>query len=1333
MRRLQFLYTAPLLVLLFALSLVSCRDAIFDYSHPDPSDSPQPEVSVGEYFEATVSFSSTELKVPTLRALDKAGENEIQKDKVTAYVFKSTATSTTFLYEAKVTNVEPDVTKNKAEGKITLLIKDSGDQFVKVFFVVNATRSKAPAFGTTLEDFQKLFVFDQKDLWGAGELPMYAESQAVKISHSSGAVPSLQQTPIPFLRAVARVDVMLGDKSGEKFDEKTTGLKTKAGQDLKITSIKAFNVADKGYAMPFQTNVENATTAPKVNATSLPEGLTKKSTPTSYLADNTGVDALMRTIYIPELKNTPHKATTQANGQNQTNYLERPYLILGIKGAVAGDADKVTYFRVDYLKRAGEEASATYEYLDILRNYRYMVNITNIGGPGFDSEEDAKKGPAANIMYNVVVWDESTLSNVVYDGQYMLGVSQDKIQFSKEAGELVSIKVQTSWKDGFEVKNLPEWIDKEEIKPAKEGANSKTDEKVVTFRVNSSTNVERNWLNTKDHEGAYIQAGRMRWNLSFTQKNTINIEIAIFSDPECTKELQYIELDERGNKTLDNEYTVGKMKFYVRVTPAARISAVSDETKAPFIFTGAAATSPSRPPIERATEVSPGVYEFEVTADSLSNPKDPFETRQNKYHFITEQYGEKAEATLSINQTEYNIVFYEDKDLTNPMLNEGDADTYFMDGTDKQFYVRSNIPYIIWMDNQMIDESARNSENANADGSSKFPIVTGYYDKDGKFVQLDYKSNSTLINWRSVKTEEAPTPNGSPLKFKAAETDNALKIIYGHVMWVACTTMKSMEWKFPLYDKEQDNQDKVTKIQTNFVAGYVLPEANCYPLTLGYSGVLIPLSRINHAADFYERNMDAPADFGKKDYVIPTDQNACIGAESWETYKKRNSLNRLDEDDDIDVEVLWTDVKSVTEKASAADRNPIKADGTAPLRLLTDLQVAGERYIFLVPGKDGSENYGNLVLAVRSTQKKKVNNNRYIILDPDEKNKKTILWSFHLMLYRPVAIAPNGAGIPKNNGLVSTISNGSVTFYDKTQANDSEYNNYWYQDIYSWPYDLGAFKIPEGWDNNLPAVTKDDSSHRDLDYRAIGMSYQFGRKDPFPRWHGAKNPPSRFVGDKGKEVFFKLHKNTTISMRESIENPMVVVGSGRGEQWLTEGGKGTASNIGFLGSASFPYYGLWGGGAAVGNEDNANKTRLSVNRSTDKTVFDPTPYGFSVPAPGYSSTRVFNGSKYNVERFRPNFARYFGNPEYRLISDKNASEVTIFGVTNKSALSITGEQGWAVSTTYVAQAHYPIFTLKPGTAAFQQRYADFCNRSAPIALRPFNNLKESDWEKYIRR
>lgn len=1328
-------------LLLLALSLVGCRDTLLDRTQPDPASPEQIGDGGSDRLDGAVTVSiaydTPALRTPQTRALSVAQESELRLATTRVMVFKSTGE---YLSDAKVTKITPSEDDHQ-QGEITFLaLPGEGLTFVVLANLSEEDKVKKVSGNKTevLKSFEYTVTADT-DFAKTG-LPMWGELAQQTIDPDVSAVQTIGT--IHLLRAVARIDVGLNmtakgtaGKDGD-FDEKSQTLTSDivdpdTRKSIKVQwsllEVKLYNAAKNGCIAPDDGNY--ALDGGKLKATKVtqPTTPTKHEDALTYTATN---NLLKRTIYVPETINPePTSASAGASTTPGTEkvYLSRPYLILKLSyKQTDGTASGETYFRVDFLEKNRKEATAEYTYLSLLRNFRYKVDIRNIGGLGFESEDEAKKGPAANIMYNVVVWDESTLSNVVYDGQYMLGVQNDKLLFHKNGGTF-STKVQTSWPGGFEVKGLPDWV-KVKIEPSDPGATDATDEKIVTFEVKESTTTKR------DFSGAYIQAGRMQWKLNITQLNTLDLRIEIFSDPKCTQELQYIELDERGNKTLDNEYTVGKMKFYVRVTPAARISAVSDETKAPFIFTGAAATSPSRPPIETAKEVSPGVYEFEVTADSLSNPKDPFETRQNKYHFITEQYGEKAEATLSINQTEYNIVFYEDKDLTNPMLNEGDADTYFMDGTDKQFYVRSNIPYIIWMDNQMIDKSARNSDNANADGSSKFPIVTGYYDKDGKFVPLVYDSGSTLINWRSVKTEEAPTPNGSPLKFRAAETDNALKIIYGHVMWVACTTMKSMEWKFPLYDKDHPNPKEVTKIQTNFVAGYVLPEANCYPLTLGYSGVLIPLSRINHAADFYERNMDAPADFGKKDYVIPTDQNACIGAESWETYKKRNSLNRLDKDDDIDVEVLWTDVKSVTEKASAADRNPIKADGKAPLRLLTDLQVAGERYIFLVPGKDGSENYGNLVVAVRSTKKKKVNNNRYIILDPDETNKKTILWSFHLMLYRPAGIAPNVAGIPKNNGLVSTISNGSVTFYDKTQANDSEYNNYWYQDIYSWPYDLGAFKIPEGWDNTLAGVTNDDSGRRDLDYRAIGMSYQFGRKDPFPRWHGAKNPPSRFVGDKGKEVFFKLHKNTTISMRESIENPMVVVGSGRGEQWLTEGGKGTASNIGFLGSASFPYYGLWGGGAAVGNEDNANKTRLSVNRSTDKTVFDPTPYGFSVPAPGYSSTRVFNGSKYNVERFRPNFARHFVNREYRWISDNNASEVTIFGVTNKPALSWGGgEQGWAVSTTYIAQAHYPIFTLKPGTAGFQQRYADYCNRSAPIALRPFNNLKEDDWEKYIRR
>lgn len=1330
-------------LLLLALSLVGCRDTLLDRTQPDPSSPEQIGDGGSDRLDGAVTVSipydTPALRTPTTRAaLTVDQESELKLATTRVMVFNS---NNEYQYDAPLTKITPDGSYHQ-KGNLTVQIKPG--QGLGIVVLANLTKAEkvSKVTGTKAEILKSFEYTATADFTETG-LPMWGELTQQTISPDASAVQTIRT--IHLLRAVARVDVGLNmtdkginGKDGD-FNEESQMLTSDivdpdTRESIKVQwsllEVKLYNAAKNGRIAPDADNYALDGGKPKAKKVTQPTTPTKQEDALTYTAKN---NLLMRTIYVPETVNPePTSASAGASTTPGTEevYLSRPYLILKLSyKQTDGTAKGTTYFRVDFLKREGKEATAEYTYLSLLRNFRYKVDIRNIGGLGFDNEEDAKKGPSANIMYNVLVWDESEMSNVKYDGQYMLGVQNDKLLFHKNGGTF-STKVQTSWPEGFKVEGLPDWVKVKSIEPSDPSATGTTDEKIVTFEVTKSTTEQR------DFSGAYIQAGRMQWKLNITQLNTLDLRIEIFSDPECTRELQYIELDERGKDTPINEYTIGKMKFYVRVTPAASISAVSDETKAPFTFASAAATSPSRPPIETAKEVSTGVYEFEVTADPLNNLMNPFESRQNKYHFITEQSGEKAEATLSINQTEYNIVFYEDEALTNPILSEEDAATFFMDGGEHRFWVRSNIPYDVWLDNQEVDESVRTNENSNQDGTTKIPMVTDYKETISSinWTPIPYDANNPINSWKKVKSEPTPTPQGAPLIFRAATETNGLKIIFGHAKWVAMTPKKSMQWKFPLLEKDKSNANKVTLINSNFVSASFLPEANCYPLTLGYSGVLIPLSRINHAADFYERNMDAPADFGKSDYVISDDHNACIGSESWETYKRRNSLNRLDEDDDIDVEVLWTDVKSVTERASEADRNPVKADGTAPLRLLTDLQVAGERYIFLMPGKDGSENYGNLVVAVRSSKKKKVDNNRTNILDPDEKNKKTILWSFHLMLYRPSGIVPNVAGIPKNNGFESTISNGSVTFYDKTKTDDKEYNGYWYPDIYSWPYDLGAFKMPEGWDNTLIGVTNDDSGRRDLDYRAIGMSYQFGRKDPFPRWHGAKTPPSRFVGDSGKEVFFKLHKKTTISMRESIENPMVVVGSGRGEQWLTEGGKGTDSNIGFLGSASFPYYGLWGGGGAVGNESNANKTRLSVNRTTDKTVFDPTPYGFSVPAPGYSSTKVFNSSRYNVERFRPNFARHFVNTEYRLISDNNASDKTIFGVTNKPALSSGGgEQGWAVSTTYIAQAHYPIFTLKPGSAAFQQRYADYCNRSAPIALRPFNNLKESDWEKYIRR
>lgn len=1212
MKRLQFLYTVPLLVLLFALSLVSCRDAIFDYSHPDPSDSPQSEVSAGDYFEATVSFSSTELKVPTLRALDKAGENEIQTDKVKAYVFQSNASSTTFLYEAEVTKVEPDATKNNAEGNITLLIKDSGDQLVKVFFVVNATPSKVPTVGTTLEEFQKLFVFNQKDLWGAGELPMYAESQAVKISHSSGAVPPLQQEPIPFLRAVARVDVMLGAKSGEKFEETTTGLKTKAGQDLKITSIKAFNVADKGYAMPLQDNVENATTAPKVNATSLPVELTKKSTPTSYLANSTGVDALMRTIYIPELNNTPHDATAQAGGQNkpekdQTNYLARPYLILGIKGAVEGDASKVTYFRVDYLKRTDEEATATYEYLDILRNYRYMVNITNIGGPGFDNEEDAKEGPAANIMYNVLVWEESKMSNVRYDGQYMLGVSHEEITYDRVGGQF-SIKVQTSWPEGFKVENhLPSWLTYT-ITPA-DGA--KTDEKTVTFTAKEMTDAE---VAEGDRDQKItIKAGRMRWNVGVKQSKDIKYEIAIYEDEKCTIPTNFIEINQYGEayavtnpdksiknqkgETLSAEEAVAYKYFYVKAKP--------QNVKPEMIM-------PDNPFKITFVETLPGgIYKYKVTARDITNNDIRFETFDATYKFAFSKVGIEDEvdsegrptAKISFLQKEYDALPYYEQLLRNLLLDEYDDDMYLMDGKEKAFYVKANTPY-------------------------KVELVSVKDDND-----QDVKAIQKVIGPGSVSI---PSLQGKAYGFLPAEDLSSPSIFHA----VATFKLTSPFGYFP---------DRTFTIE--LVSAKKQPEANCYMIEKGArQGILIPVSRVNTAYEYYDKLLAHDKQETRLNYKLPGDNPS------------EYDLHQLDEDDDIVAEIVWTDIHNThSQDGSRSVGDDLSLSGLEHLSIYKASD--GQRYVHV----DAGDIPGNVLIAIRSSKIQ----------------SRPILWSWHIWIVDEYPVVRN------------------VGYQNKLRV-----------DLMS--HLLGAEKEP------TDAFQYANYTSFDTAYKAMGMQYQWGRKDPFPSY-GLYAAKDFYKGDGTRFDFPRAAKGTRENWGENDNTLVRAAGASYTMKSTIENPHSIVVHQSFWQYELFPFADtkwfrdkwtfLYGWNKPTGDGSDPDVVG-------GKTVFDPSPYGFRIMSQEQAETLRF--AYYYFDTHTPHLCSPLPGAIYDgyYFDNRSGGSQVIYGVAQGRKKSHAGR--------------YLINTLgnKIGWAAGSNT-DDTYRRSLTVSIRPVIDPEATDYKQYL--
>lgn len=530
--------------------------------------------------------------------------------------------------------------------------------------------------------------------------------------------------PVPFLNLVlfiwsalwARVDVGLNlsstSEGASTFDEKAGGI-----EGITLTKVFFYNTNAEGRVSPFENETYWDKANRKAKQPSIPDpapAVTGKIDRTSSIVDE---KILLREVYVPEAVNAPTAATQGANGEtlpenNTENYLKRPYIVVGLTGADKSRPDKETFFRIDYLKRTGAEADATYEYLPLLRNHRYLVNITEVGGPGFDTEEDARKGPAANIMYNVVVWSESTMSNVQYDGQYMLGVSDDHFTFYREGGSLMA-KVQTSWPEGFTVEGLPAWISYS-IKPSEPGKAALTDEKIVTFTVTEQVDTDRSWPEKPEDaqnalKAAYVKAGRMKWFLGFEQSKDINVTLRIFADEACSQPLEFIEVNQYGEsygqsgkmvtkdgRTLTAEEAGAKVTFYVKTEPHDLEPVFHAEAANPF-------------KIEKADQLAGGVWRYMVTAPDITENLEYFDNFNTTYTFTVTHAGtsRSASAKLSLLQKEYNAIPFFDKWLHQSLLVSSNS-IYLMDGRQKQYYVKANSEYKVELVSALSDNGAGN-------------------------------------------------------------------------------------------------------------------------------------------------------------------------------------------------------------------------------------------------------------------------------------------------------------------------------------------------------------------------------------------------------------------------------------------------------------------------------------------------------------------------------------------------------------------------------------------------------------------------------------------------
>lgn len=1364
-------------LLLLALSLVGCRDTLLDRTQPDPA-SPEQIGDGGSgrldgAVTVSIAYDTPALRTPQTRALSVEQESELKLATTRVMIFDS---NDVYQYDAPLTKIERS-TKDMQEGNLIVQIKPRKGLGIVVLANLTEKEKRREVSGKK-DEILKTFEFsmDQTTDFSSVGIPMFGEVTQVEVKTDTQPVPKLDKT-ILLLRAVARVDVGLNmsavGTSGKDsdFDETASDListivdpANKSSKKVKWTLLetKFYNASSKGLVAPAKDNYKLDGDKLKATAPTLLTNPDKQDL--TYKADKAEKNLLKRVIYVPETDNpAATQSGTETTPEAKKQYLERPYLILKLQYDEVDESDKIktggasgeTFFRVDFLKREGDEATAKYTYLPLLRNYRYKVDIRNIGGLGFVKEDDAKEGPSANIMYNVLVWDESEMSDVVYDGQYMLGVSKNMVKTYKSGGSM-QFNVQTSWPKGFTIEGLPEGFT---VEPTPGAGNTFA----TTDEVPLSLTPPDNWAPEgeikEDKEGKYkevpltIVAGRMKWNVQVRQYQFDKVDVQLFRDRELTQPVEFLTIHELGKAMLkpattdyvyklsdfDNKLYYGTNEQYIEKYNKAEFQATGSTPakKAPWFDmdkANKASASESDFTASDFTALKSGaVRVFYAKVDAPTGSTFTFGPKDGvKDQFIVKDISDTAEPALPsdthmlmVTADEMTNVheFFEVKsqeyafkvkassgDLTAEATINFDQREYdaaiFVDEAMKDPLLGDSNDPVLLLNGETLNYKLRSNANYYSvvlrQRPSEVTPPNSINDEDGTLkpeavgiTQINGKS------WNTAVSGEANF-NGDPFNITLRDDLKDSKVIRGY----ADIEAKVLGMPFHFYKARVKEVGLITAdfVQENHVA-------NSYQLEVDGGGLFIPIEKwINDAAEQYNSQVTNPySGFAKSTSF------------SWSKFMEQNQLQGISPADHPYSELLWTDAFS---DSNSPTNNVVVGSGdNTPFITHEIVDYNGKLYLFVKPGHLA----GNSVIAIRSTTREpKIPYTNIRTDEPyyhtDPAKNKAILWSFHFVvypktintakilnhvLYRSKELSQEDLAVidgglvtrrffNRNYGaLISADEGGEVSVRYKGGKLNFQYSN----------STEGAVKI---WINKK--------------YEAQGMGYQWGRKDPVPLI--AENLSHDFYNEYGKQVWFTLAKSrqadpaktiaeNKMSVRETIERPMYFVPGNKGiaqGNWMTEFGYAPETQN-YAESSVWQSSGIWGGSGAVNN----GAQRFNLPQITRKTNFDPSPYGFVVPYSGYQFGKYFEGLS--------STGNYLANIPALLVN-KMCTE-------NRSFTQHTYETlpKWLVSNCYAIRDAPTLSintTIDGGTASS----GSATNRSSLTPYRPALQMEHlSDWKE----
>lgn len=397
--------------------------------------------------ENSVEFSLSvfDVKMPSVASRSMVGVGEANKEdevqSVDILVFDASVEPPVLLewVEVESQNIEQNLAGGSSKVDFSAPLTLSSKK-VCIAVVANCSLSGLTK-GTPKNDVLNSLIFQNSGKWLADAdnyttIPMYGEIEVAKIE------PSVSIANIEMKRMLARIDIQ------------------NSTSNFKIEDVYLANFNTNGYVSPeWDSNG-------KINLT--PTAPNMPSDPGKTLGAENAIRYQVNgaASYIGEIYALEASAAIDAGGVGEDGNASRKnatcLIVMGKmieNGVAVGDS---YYYRVDFTQKVTIEEGTKVEYMPLMRNYKYVVDINEVSGPGFTDKVDALASYTvmSNMKTRVISYNRNKIKDVVYNGQYMLGVSVTDVQISQFQISEYAVDVFTDVPGGWTatVTNGESWL-----------------------------------------------------------------------------------------------------------------------------------------------------------------------------------------------------------------------------------------------------------------------------------------------------------------------------------------------------------------------------------------------------------------------------------------------------------------------------------------------------------------------------------------------------------------------------------------------------------------------------------------------------------------------------------------------------------------------------------------------------------------------------------------------------------------------------------------------------------------------------------------------------------